>query len=297
MLEIEAASVVNGYINELGHLMLVTKAGAQIDAGPITTFLATEDAAGGVELATSTEAQVGTDTQRAVTPSGLASVLSTIQGYRPMGTPIVFTSSGTFVKANYPGMKAVRARAVGGGGGGGGAPAASTGNHSAGGGGGSGGYAEKFIAEASLSASESITVGAGGGGGVNFGGVGGASSFGAHVVTQGGNGGNYVDNTALMIGGIGGAGGTPSAGTIQAKGSPGGFGSGYATLGHGGIGGSSLLGGGAFGTYNGSNNSSLTGATGGLYGGGGGGAAVNSGGSAAVGGPGGQGLVIVEVFF
>lgn len=297
MLEIENASVVNGYIDELGHLILVTKAGLQIDAGPITTFLATEEAAGGIELATPTEAQAGTDTQRAVTPFGLASVLSTIQGYRPMGAPIIFTSSGTFSKASYPGLRAVRVRAVGGGGGGGGAPAATVGNHSAGGGGGGGGYSESFIPTASLFTDETVTVGAGGSGGVSgFGGTGGATSFGAHVLAQGGNGGNYFGDASLMIGAIGGGGGLATAGTIRTKGGSGQFGSGYATLAHGGVGGHSAMGGGGFGVYVPTGGGSTAGSTGGQYGGGGGGGAVNAGGAAANGGPGYQGIVIVEVF-
>ncbi|QED11524.1 hypothetical protein PP914_gp034 [Arthrobacter phage Qui] len=297
MLEIENASVVNGYINELGHLILVTKAGTLIDAGPITTFLATEEAAGGVELATATETQAGTDTSRAVTPFGLATVLSTIQGYRPMGAGIIFTSSGTFTKANYPGLRAVRVRAVGGGGGGGGAPAATAGSHSAGGGGGGGGYAESFILESALSAVETVTVGAGGSGGVSgFGGTGGATSFGAHVSAQGGNGGNYFGDATLMVGAIGGGGGLATAGTIRTKGGSGQFGSGYATLAHGGVGGHSAMGGGGFGVYVPTTAGSTTGSTGGQYGGGGGGGAVNATGPAAPGGPGYQGIVIVEVF-
>jgi hypothetical protein len=296
MLEIEGASVVNGYIDEQGHLILVTRSGSAIDAGPITTFLATEEAPGGVELATPTEVQAGTDTTRAVTPFGLATVLSAIQGYRPLGSPTLYTSSGSFVKSNYPGMRAVRVRLVGGGGGGGGAPAADAGNHSAGGGGGGGGYAERFILAENLAATETITVGAGGSGGTNFGGVGGTSSFGTHVVATGGNGGNYFANTPLMIGAIGAAGGIGTSGSILFKGAPGNFGSGYGTLAHGGVGGASAMGGGAFGSYSGAGGASLTGASGGQYGGGGGGAAVNTAGSAALGGPGASGLVIVEVF-
>lgn len=298
MLEIEDASIVNGFINELGHLILVTHGGSQVDAGPITTFLATENAAGGVELATPTEAQAGTDTTRAITPFGLASVLSTIQGYRPMGGAVIYTSSGSFVKGDYPGMRAVRVRGVGGGGGGGGAPSAGVGNHSAGGGGGGGGYAESFILASSLAASETVTVGAGGSGGVNgFGGTGGATSFGSHVLAQGGNGGNYFGDTPLMIGAIGGGGGLATAGTIRTKGGSGQFGSGYATLAHGGVGGHSAMGGGGFGVYVPTGGGSTPGSTGGQYGGGGGGGAVNAGGASANGGPGYQGIMLVEVFF
>jgi hypothetical protein len=79
MLAIEAASVVSGAVdNATGHLLLTTHDGTVIDAGYVlgTVVDATDTLKGIVELATNTEVAAGTDTTRAVTPSGLASVLS-----------------------------------------------------------------------------------------------------------------------------------------------------------------------------------------------------------------------------
>jgi hypothetical protein len=294
--QIEDTAVVNARINAAdGHLILIQNNGTERDAGAISFFQATDTAAGSVELATVAEAQAGTDTQRAVTPAGLAS----IPGYKAMGVPVVFTTSGTFTKANYAGLKAVRVRVVGGGGGGGGAPFANTGNHSAGGGGGGGGYVEKFILANALFADETITVGSGGGGGTTIGGSGGTSSFGAHAVATGGAPGDSFSNNALMIGALGGAGGGGSVNSgvaVITNGGPGTIGGGNATLGHGGGGGSSVLGGGGAGVYTGAGSGSTVGNPGKNYGGGGGGAAVNSTGAANTGGAGAQGIVIVEVF-
>lgn len=300
MLEIEDASVVNGYINDVGHLILITYGGLEKDAGPISAFTATEEAEGSVELATSAETQAGIDNQRAVTPAGLSSVLNAVSGFRYSGM-ILFTSSGTFTKANYPGLKAVRIRVVGGGGGGGAAAAASTGNHSTGGGGGGGGYAEKIIPAVSLFSDETVTVGAGGTGGTSggSGNSGGTSSFGTHGVATGGSGGGSVSNNSLMVGAVGGDGGIGVAGGpvgILTAGSPGGIGNGYATLSHGAPGGSSVLGGGGAGVYTPGGAAEITGTAGGKYGGGGGGASVNANGSSRNGGLGAQGIVIVEVY-
>jgi hypothetical protein len=302
MLEIENSIVVNAYINDLGHLILVTKSGVEKDAGPITTFLATTESVGGVELATNTETAEGIDNQRAVTPASLATVLNAIEGYRYQGM-IQFTTSGTFTKANYPGLKAVKVRVVGAGGGGGGAGAAGSGNHSAGGGGGGGGYAEKYIDEASLVTDTTITVGAGGAGGTSgtsyAGNAGGTSSFGTQAVATGGEGGGTVTNSALMVGAVGGDGGSGVVGGpigILATGGPGMTGNGYGTLSHGAPGGGSFMGGGGAGVYTPAGSAEITGTAGGKYGGGGGGASVNSNGSARNGGTGAQGIVIVEVY-
>lgn len=76
MLEIEAASVVDGEIDGSGHLILTTHGGTEIDAG--YSLVAVPDASatqkGVVELATDAEIATGTDTTRAITPAGLASV-------------------------------------------------------------------------------------------------------------------------------------------------------------------------------------------------------------------------------
>jgi hypothetical protein len=71
-----------------------------------------------------------------------------------------FTSSGSFVKATYPYLRAIKVRLVGGGGGGCGV---ATNADGCGTGGGGGGYAERFYTDiASLDASVTVTVGAAG---------------------------------------------------------------------------------------------------------------------------------------
>jgi hypothetical protein len=111
---------------------------------------------------------------------------------------LYFTSSGTFTKATYPWLNAIRVKVQGAGGGSGGCSTTGVGQVSMGGSGGGGAYAESFITDiSSLGASETVTVGAGGSGGAagnNSGSTGGASSFGSLVSANGGFGGN--GNTA-----------------------------------------------------------------------------------------------------
>lgn len=112
---------------------------------------------------------------------------------------ITFTSSGTFEKADYPWLRAVRVTCVGGGGGGGGAESTS-GSEGSGGEGGSGGtLARSLIPVGDLSASETVSVGSGGAG-VNgtTGGNGGDTTFGAHVTGAGGIGGAVSTTTATL---------------------------------------------------------------------------------------------------
>lgn len=74
MLEIEASSVVDGHIDEEGHLILVRHDESEIDAG--NALVAVPDASttvkGVVELATAAEVTAGTDATRAITPATLA---------------------------------------------------------------------------------------------------------------------------------------------------------------------------------------------------------------------------------
>lgn len=108
-------------------------------------------------------------------------------------TTLTYTSPGSFTKATYPWLRAVRVRAVGGGGGGAGCPTTAAGQVAIGGSGSGAAYAESFLTNiAALAASETVTVGAGGAGGaagLNPGVDGGASSFGFWVVAAGGTGG------------------------------------------------------------------------------------------------------------
>lgn len=270
---------------------------AQVAADLIASsaMAASDTQKGVVELATNAETLAGTDTVRAVTPASMASALSGT--YRYVQT-VKFTSSGTFSKASYPGIKAVRIRAVGGGGGGGGSGAAVAAQHSSGSGGGGGGYAEKFVLESSLTSSVTVTIGAGGGGGSGVaGGAGGSTSFGSHAVAAGGVGGDSFASTAVMITALGGAGGTGTTGDILMNGGVGGIGSGNATLALGGSGGSSQFGGGAVGAYTSTGSGTVAGtAASANSGGGGGGSASNAGGGSMSGGTGGSGMVLVEVY-
>lgn len=128
-------------------------------------------------------------------------------GIRPkVGDYQIFTASGTFSKASLPAhVTHVIVHVIGAGGGGGG------GNNSTnkrGTGGAGGGYARKRIAVASLSASETVTIGAGGTTGTTSstptaGGTGGTTSFGAHVSATGGVGGSAATGTALAGSGSG----------------------------------------------------------------------------------------------
>jgi hypothetical protein len=226
--------------------------------------------------------------------------LGTGTGYRYNST-VYFTSNGTFTKADYPWLRAIRVRLVGGGGGGGGAGSTTGSQCAMGSGGGGGGYAERFITDiAGLSASVSVTVGSGGAGGVgvNEGSTGGTSIFGSTQATGGLGGGrkSFDDATTVIptqpVGG--GASGTFDLGL---RGSPGSMGiclavSGDAT--QAGNGGSSVLGGGAQGRRADVANAGTAGVS---PGGGGSGAANGpSVGSNSTGGAGGAGIVIVELF-
>lgn len=127
-------------------------------------------------------AAMATSVQNALTGSATA-------GYRFVQT-IYFTSSGTFTKATYPWLRAIRVRCQGGGGGSGGVAATGAGQWAASSGGTGGAYAESFITNiAGLAASTAVTVGAGGaaGGAGTNGSPGGNSSFGSLVSATGGS--------------------------------------------------------------------------------------------------------------
>jgi hypothetical protein len=205
---------------------------------------------------------------------------------------VYYTSDGTWTKADYPGIRAVRVRCQAAGGGGGGAAITAAGQGSAGSGGGGGGYTEALVLAASLGATEAVTVGTGGAGNSGAAGdTGEDSSFGAHAVTTGGLGGATL--TASGNNGFqpGGAGGGVSTGDVSFLSSPGSPGLRTASTSIGGNGGPSHLGGGGGGTTN------ATGGAGRIYGGGGGGAGNNpSQAGALTGGAGGAGIIIVEVY-
>lgn len=130
------------------------------------------------------------------------------------GGQVRYTASGTFVKADYPGLRALQVRCIGGGGGSGGCAATGAGQVSLGGNGGGGAFVERLVTDvAALAASETITVGAGGAaGGAGAAGAAGAAST-AFLATAGaGLGGGGGAAGAALTGPIGarGGGGNPS---------------------------------------------------------------------------------------
>lgn len=220
--------------------------------------------------------------------------------YRIVQT-VVFTSSGTFTKASYPWLAAIRVKVVGGGGAGAGAAAVATGEASCGSGGGSGAYAESFITDiAGLAASETVTIGAGGTGVAGAGGnAGSSSSFGSAVVATGGQQGftTIAAGSTVFIARDAGGGGAKSGctGNFTAGGNGGTYGMRTAaTVCQGGSSGGSVFGGGRQAT--GTNSAGLPGDAPGA--GGSGAAHVYAGSdlAAKAGGNGADGIVIVELF-
>lgn len=220
-------------------------------------------------------------------------------GYR-MVEPIVYTSSGTFTKASYPWLRAIRVRAQGGGGGGGGCAAAASGQASAGSGGGGGTYTESFIDDiAGLAASVAITIGAGGAGGAagaNNGANGGETSFGALVTAPGGRGGEGGVSTGNGFQRPGGLSATAGVGDFTITGGAGFPSSQFGAAAGGGNGGVSFFGAGGRGGATAAGSTSVAGETGNGYGGGGGGAGANANAVARPGGAGTGGVLIVELY-
>jgi hypothetical protein len=231
----------------------------------------------------------------------LGSKRDTTDGYVFKET-VYFTSSGTFTKATYPWLRAIRVKCQGGGGGGSGGVATNASQYCVGGSGGGGGYAESFITDiAGLDASVTVTVGSGGAGGAagnNPGSTGGTSSFGSLVSGLGAVGGYvpalYATSTTLVVRLTGPSGGASGTGNLIVHGRQGqsaasGFSSNFVLSEPGG---DSFLGSGALMLAN-----NTTRAENGFnWGGGGGGRASSINQSAAAGGAGGPGIVIVELY-
>lgn len=224
------------------------------------------------------------------------------KGYQLWQT-IYFTSSGSFTKASYAGLKGVRVRCQGGGGGGGGTNTTAADEASSSGGGGGGCYAERFVAASALAASVTVTVGAGGTAGAasSVGGAGGTSSFGSHCIAPGGSGGfNRSPSTGFRAssGGASTGGGT---GDLVIPGGGGGAGFSFGTSvisavtedkGVYGAGGSSFLG----NTGRGARGPSTSPAAGPSYGSGGSGNVNDNSEAGKTGAAGGPGVVIVDLF-
>jgi len=173
-------------------------------------------------------------------------------GYQYHST-IYYTSNGTFTKATYPWLRAIRIRAVGGGAGAGSGGATTNGGGwaSAGGGGGAGGYSELLVTDiAGLSASVSVTIGAGGAAATgNAAGTNGGNTTGFGITCNGGTGGSGMAQNNAAASTAGGAGGTASGGDLNLTGGRGQRGTILPTLNfmNPGTGGSSILGAGGNG--------------------------------------------------
>lgn len=222
---------------------------------------------------------------------------------QPIWTPVspplvqVLNSSGTYSLPT--GALGLEVTVVGPGGGGGGT-ASTVANSGAGGGGGGGATAIKYLSGSTLLSSYSFVVGIGGAGaaaGANAGTSGSSSFFGTIISTGGGGGGAASQGTASNVSSGPGAGGTTTTGDINIIGAGGQSGLIFAvTTSLNGQGGSSFLAGAPAqqSVGSGANASGTAGASAG--GGGNGGAQCNNGGTAG-GGKGGDGRIIVKVYF
>ena len=225
-------------------------------------------------------------------------VIATSGGYQYL-TTVRFTSSSSFTKATYPGLRAVMVKCQAGGGGGGSAAVTAAGEASASGGGGGGEYSEKWVLAASLGSSETVTVGAGGAGGTSGGNGtnGGNSLFGSLCTAIGGDGGFTRSSTTSWNAATGGQGGTGGVGDFKVRGAGGvaGFAGvlGGTEGGIPGAGGGSRLGG---ASRAGRGASGSTGDAGSAYGGGGSGAVNSASQSARAGAAGAAGIVIVDLY-
>jgi len=199
-----------------------------------------------------------------------------------------FQVTGTYTKPAT--LRFAHIICIGAGGGGAGATSSSASFPSAGGGGGSGAYTEGWYNTASIASSVAVNIGAGGAGGGLLGGTGGSTVVGGLLEASGGAGGDVAADSV----GNGGVGGAAVSGQITISGARGEAGfvtTAPITAAKGGSGGAFaqfmihgtgiVLGG------------SGDGAGGSLGGGGAGAVAVNG---SAIGGPGGNGFVLIAEF-
>lgn len=140
--------------------------------------------------ATGTEAAAGQSNSKWLTPNTGAAMIGALAGDV---VKQVFTASGTFTKEADDIAYFVEAIGAGGGG-------AKGGSYQ--GGGQQGEWVERFIIAADISSSVSVTVGAAGSGTATnnaSGTAGGASSFGAYLVSRGGKGGLYSASSVMAM--------------------------------------------------------------------------------------------------
>lgn len=228
-----------------------------------------------------------------------APIMADDSAYRYLGRTS-FGSSGVFNKADYPNLRAIKVLAQAGGGAGGGSPANTSTQKSFGSGGGGGGSGEAWILAADLEASVTVTVGSGGVGVSGAaGGGGGGTSFGTHVVTTGGFGGDASPSITTSTGTWvveGDLGGYCTAGNLGYYGESGTWGVMFSAVCAPGVGGSSYFGGGGR-TSNGNDAGvAYNGADGRAIGSGGGGSVSEINAAAGIGGNGVSGAVIVEIY-
>ena len=276
-----------------------------------TSFPSSLDSGTGFAAVEALQAKVGVDGS-AVTTS-IDYQLNT--GYRYHST-VYYTSDGTFTKASYPWLRAIRVKCQAGGGGAGSGDAMGVGEAVVSGSGGGGSYTESFITDiSSLASSVTVTVGSGGAGAIGGAGNGAGGSFGgdsefgagtAYEVSAGGGnpGGRGFENN-LNSGAQGAAARRVGTGDLVVTGGAGGHGmfigtgSGAQTSAFGGAGGDSMLGKGGRGGQEVNTDATETGQNGTNFGGGGGGGA-GSAATTAVNGPSGgngaDGIVIVELY-
>ena len=230
-------------------------------------------------------------------------IVGVANGYAYGGT-VYYTTSGTFDKGDYPGLRAVMVECQGGGQAGAGAQATDANTVAAGGGGTGGDYARSFILASDLDTSEAVTVGAGGVGASGAAGSDGTDSvfdtISGEVRAAGGNGTNpglTAAGTTVLSYARGGLNNTGSVGDLVIPGELGetaiadgisnrmSFGrGGRSHLGRGGLGANPL-------------SASQSGSPGDGYGGGGGGGANRRSQSAVAGGDGAPGIVIVHLYY
>lgn len=216
---------------------------------------------------------------------------------------LVYESSGTFVKSNYPWLKTVVIRMVGGGGAGGGAAVNASGQSSAGAGGGSGGYIYHVVTDLStIGASVSVNIGAGGtgvnSGQGNSGGQTNAHGLGFVTFSCGGGGGGTAGISGTTGGSTGGsAGNTSGNGIYNYLGQPGSYGLNAGNQAISGAGAGSPFGPGGASFTRAPNTTALNGMPAYAFGAGGGGSAQAGwtlGGT--TGGAGKNGVVILELY-
>jgi hypothetical protein len=274
---------------------------------------ATESATGVAEIATTAEANAGTDDARIITALKMFGAVFKTVNIQAFVTP------GAATYTPPAGMKYCIAIVTGGGGGGGGADATAAADVGAGSGGGAGGTGIRFFSAADVGASKALNIGSAGTAGSGTGGTNGAAGGNStwnttDIVGTGGalgtGSGTAAKNVQALRGGLG---GVPTGATLNVTGGGGGNSNAILTIdatdasevafADGGIGGASFWGGGGLGgvadqdgTGADSTAETQAGANGLAYGSGGGGGADLNTATGVAGGAGMSGAVLVIEF-